>query len=198
MDFEHPPSDPIGPLRAWMEEAEHLDLPNPAAMTLATVDPDGRPSARMVLLKGLDERGVVLHTNRLSRKGRALEANPWAALVFHWDLLLRQVVIEGRASLLDDEESDAYFATRPRASQLGAWASRQSEPVVSRAALDAAFTEVERRYEGVDVPRPRHWGGTRVSLERIEFWQGRPFRLHDRIEYRSEGGGGWRIQHLFP
>jgi len=198
MDFDNPPADPVQQIRAWMAEADHLDLPNPGAMTLATVDPDGRPSARMVLLKGLDERGAVFHTNRMGRKGRALQANPHATLVFHWDLLLRQVIIEGRATYISDDESDAYFATRPRASQIAAWASRQSEPVNSRAALDAAFAEAEKRFEDADVPRPPHWGGSRVSLDRIEFWQGRPFRLHDRIEYTPDGRAKWRIQRLCP
>jgi pyridoxamine 5'-phosphate oxidase len=205
MDREDPgmedsslPEDPIQWLKEWLAEAEHIDLPNPAAMTLCTVDPDGRPSARTVLLKGLDERGAVFHTNRRSRKGRALEANPRAALVFHWDLLLRQVTIEGRVEPVSEAESDAYFATRPRSSRLSAWASRQSEPVESRAALDAAAQEVEARFEGQDVPRPPYWGGYRVSLDRLEFWAGRPFRLHDRIEFIADGQGGWRRRRLFP
>lgn len=198
MHDENLPSDPVRWLKEWLTEAEHIDLPNPGAMTLCTVDPDGRPSARTVLLKGLDERGAVFYTNRLSRKGRALEAHSQAALVFHWDLLLRQVVIEGQVTVVSDEESDAYFATRPRASRLSAWASRQSEPVASRAALDAAAEEMDRRFEGQDVPRPPHWGGYRVSLQRIEFWEGRPFRMHDRIVYTPDDRGGWRRQRLFP
>jgi len=198
MDDAKLPDDPIQWLRAWLTEAEHIDLPNPGAMTLCTVDPDGRPSGRMVLLKGLDERGAVFYTNRRSRKGQALAANGRAALIFHWDLLLRQVVIEGRVEAVSEAESDAYFATRPRASRLSAWVSRQSEPVASRADLDAAAHEVEERFEGGEVPRPPHWGGYRVSLDRIEFWEGRPFRLHDRIEYTSDGRGGWRRQRLFP
>jgi pyridoxamine 5'-phosphate oxidase len=198
MDDSSLPDDPIQWLKEWLAEAEHIDLPNPGSMTLCTVDPDGRPSGRMVLLKGLDERGAVFHTNRLSRKGRALKANPRAALVFHWDLLLRQVVIEGRVEPVSEAESDAYFATRPRASRLSAWASRQSEPVESRAALDAAAQEAEARFAGQDVPRPPHWGGYRISLDRIEFWSGRPFRLHDRIEYVPDGQGGWHRQRLFP
>jgi len=198
MHDENLPSDPVRWLKEWLTEAEHIDLPNPGAMTLCTVDPDGRPSARTVLLKGLDERGAVFYTNRLSRKGRALEAHSQAALVFHWDLLLRQVVIEGQVTTVSEEESDAYFATRPRASRLSAWASRQSEPVASRAALDAAAEEMDRRFEGQEVPRPPHWGGYRVSLQRIEFWEGRPFRMHDRIVYIPDGQGGWRRQRLFP
>jgi pyridoxamine 5'-phosphate oxidase len=198
MDDTSLPNKPVQWLREWLTEAEHIDLPNPGAMALCTVDPDGRPSARMVLLKGLDERGAVFYTNRRSRKGRALAANARAALVFHWDLLLRQVVIEGRVEPVSDAESDAYFATRPRASRLSAWASRQSEPVDSRAALDAAADESDGRFEGREVPRPPHWGGYRVSLDRIEFWEGRPFRLHDRVEYTPDGRGGWRKQRLFP
>jgi pyridoxamine 5'-phosphate oxidase len=198
MHDENLPSDPVRWLREWLTEAEHIDLPNPGAMTLCTVDPDGRPSARTVLLKGLDERGAVFYTNRLSRKGRALAAHSQAALVFHWDLLLRQVVIEGQVTAVSEEESDAYFATRPRASRLSAWASRQSEPVASRAALDAAAEEMDRRFEGQEVPRPPHWGGYRVSLGRIEFWEGRPFRMHDRIVYSPGGRGGWHRQRLFP
>ena len=198
MHDENLPSDPVRWLREWLTEAEHIDLPNPGAMTLCTVDPDGRPSARTVLLKGLDERGAVFYTNRHSRKGRALEAHSQAALVFHWDLLLRQVVIEGQVTTVSEEESDAYFASRPRASRLSAWASRQSEPVASRTALDAAAEEMDRRFEGQDVPRPPHWGGYRVSLQRIEFWEGRPFRMHDRIVYTPDDRGGWRRQRLFP
>lgn len=198
MHDENLPSDPVRWLKEWLTEAEHIDLPNPGAMTLCTVDPDGRPSARTVLLKGLDERGAVFYTNRLSRKGRALEAHSQAALVFHWDLLLRQVVIEGQVTTVSEEESDAYFASRPRASRLSAWASRQSEPVASRTALDAAAEEMDRRFEGQEVPRPPHWGGYRVSLQRIEFWEGRPFRMHDRIVYTPDDRGGWRRQRLFP
>jgi pyridoxamine 5'-phosphate oxidase len=198
MDDASLPDDPIRWLKEWLTEAEHIDLPNPGAMTLCTVDPDGRPSARTVLLKGLDERGAVFYTNRRSRKGRALAANAGAVLVFHWDLLLRQVLIEGRVEPVSDAESDAYFAMRPRASRLSAWASRQSEPVDSRAALDAAAREIDERFEGQEVPRPPYWGGYRVSLDRIEFWEGRPFRLHDRVEYTPTGRGGWRRQRLFP
>jgi pyridoxamine 5'-phosphate oxidase len=198
MDFEHPPDNPLEPFRAWLADAEELDLPNPNAMTLATIDPDGRPSARTVLLKGLDERGIVFYTNRDGRKGRALSVNPVAAMVFHWDQLLRQIVVEGDVTLAGDEESDAYFASRPRASQLGAWASQQSAPVPDRATLDAAYHEMETRFEGQSVPRPPFWGGYRMSLHRIEFWQARPFRLHDRIEYRPDGNGGWTSRRLYP
>jgi pyridoxamine 5'-phosphate oxidase len=198
MDFEHPPAEPIAPLRVWLREAEQCDLPNPGAMGLSTVDPDGRPSSRIVLLKGLDERGVVFYTNRNSRKGLALATNPFGALLLHWDPLHRQVSIEGRVTVIDDAESDAYFATRPRASQIGAWASRQSEVATSRAELDEAFAGVEERFAGGDVPRPPHWGGYRMSLECVVFWSARAFRLHDRLRYRADGAGGWTIERLFP
>jgi pyridoxamine 5'-phosphate oxidase len=198
MDFEHPPADPIEQIRVWIGEAEQADLPNPNAMSLATVDADGRPSTRIVLLKGLDERGAVFYTNRRSRKGQALAANPRAALLFHWDPLHRQVVIEGRVEQIGDDESDAYFASRPRASRIAAWASRQSEPVESRAALDEAYHSIEEKFEGGDVPRPPHWGGYRVSLDSIVFWQARPARLHDRMLYRPDGSGGWTTQRLCP
>jgi pyridoxamine 5'-phosphate oxidase len=199
MDFDLPPADPLGVLRQWLTEAEATGLPNPNAMTLSTVDADGLPSARIVLLKALDERGAVFYTNRQSRKGKALAANPRASLLFHWDVLSRQVRIEGQVTPVSDTESDEYFATRPRESRIGAWASKQSEPVGSRAALDAAVAKVERRFEGKDVPRPAHWGGYRVSLETIEFWQGHPYRLHDRIVYtRLRGSANWAVQRLYP
>jgi pyridoxamine 5'-phosphate oxidase len=199
MDFDSPPSDPVSLLRQWLDDAAQIGLPNPNAMTLATVDGRGLPAARTVLLKGLDERGAVFYTNRHSRKGRELAANPRASLLFHWDVLCRQVRIEGDVTPTSDEESDAYFATRPRDSQIGAWASRQSEPVASRKELDAAVAEYVKSFEGQPVPRPPHWGGYRVSLNLIEFWQGHVFRLHDRIEYTPDGKGGpWRSQRLFP
>lgn len=199
MDFDHPPTDPVTQFHRWLDEAGHrTGLPNPNAVTLATVDPDGRPSARIVLLKHFDERGAVFYTNRHSRKGRAIEANPFATLLAHWDALNRQVRIEGRVTLASDEESDAYFASRPRPSQIGAWASRQSEPAASREELDQAVREVEQRFEGKDVPRPPHWGGYCVTLDAVEFWQGHEFRLHDRIVYRPDGQGGWTTQRLFP
>jgi len=200
VDFDNPPADPIAQIDLWMQEAAQLGLPNPNAMTLATVDAAGRPDARIVLLKSLDARGAVFYTNRNSRKGRELAANPWACLLLFWDALGRQVRIEGSVTQTSDEESDAYFATRPRESRIGAWASQQSEPVANRAALDAAVAEIERRFAGQDVPRPPHWGGYRVSLDAIEFWQGHPFRLHDRLVYTPDASSptGWRTQRLFP
>lgn len=198
MDFDRPNPDPLAEFNAWFAHAQTLGLLNPNAMTLATVDPDGAPSARIVLLKGIDERGAVFYTNKLARKGRALKANPRAALVLYWDTLGWQVRIEGRVSEVTDAESDAYFASRPRESRIGAWASRQSEPAKNRAELDEAVRAVEQQYEGADVPRPPHWGGYRVSLDRIEFWQAHPFRLHDRVVYSRNDAGSWNVQRLFP
>lgn len=200
MDFDHPPADPIALLKQWIDDAAQLGLPNPNAMTLATCDADGVPSARIVLLKNLDDRGAVFFTNRQSRKGLELRVHPRAALLLHWDVLGRQVRIEGDVTHTSDAESDAYYATRPRASQIGAWASRQSQPAKNRAELEAAVAEVEARYAGMDVPRPPHWGGYRVSLNLIEFWQGHLFRLHDRIVYVPDANaqGAWQTQRLFP
>jgi len=180
-----------------MDEATRTSLPNPNAMTLATVDPDGRPSARIVLLRGLDERGAVFFTNRESRKGLALEVNQVAALVFHWDCLERQIRIEGSVEHVSEEESDAYWKGRPRGSQLAARASRQSRPIENRESFEAACQEEEARFAGRDVERPPHWGGYRVALERIEFWQGMNSRMHDRITYRSENGD-WHLERLSP
>ena len=196
-DFEHPPTDPMPPLHAWMKEAAETSLPNPNAMTLATIDPDGRPSARIVLLRGLDERGAVFFTNRESRKGLALETNKVAALVFHWDFMERQIRIEGAVEHVSESESDAYWNGRPRGSQLAARASRQSRPIADREAFEAACREEETRFEGEDVARPQHWGGYRVALERIEFWQGMNSRMHDRVTYRSTNDG-WHLERLSP
>jgi pyridoxamine 5'-phosphate oxidase len=209
MDFDHPPSDPVALFRAWLADAEKTGLLNPNAMTLATVDPDGRPSARIVLLKELDERGAVFYTNRQSRKGLALAANPRATLLFYWDALGRQVRIDGDVTLVSDAESDAYWATRPRMSQISAWASHQSRPARNRAELDAAAAQIQRRFSSQPngqaqrsadqaIPRPPHWGGYRVTLNAVEFWQGHPFRLHDRVVYTSNGRGGWTTQRLWP
>ena len=166
-------------------------------MVLATSSPAGKPSARVVLEKGFDERGVVFFTNRQSQKGRTLTENPTAAVVFHWDPLERQLRIEGRVTEVDEEESDAYFNSRPRGSRLGAWASQQSRPMEHRRELDQRQAELERTYEGRDVPRPPHWGGYRISLDRIEFWEGQPSRLHDRLVYVADGGD-WTVQRLQP
>ena len=198
MDFDNPPADPVAEVNKWLMEAQRPDRANPNAMTLATVEPDGRPSARIVLLKHLDDEGAVFYTNRTSRKARALEANPRASLVLYWDPERRQVLIEGRVSTVDDAQCDAYFASRPREAQIGAWASEQSQPVESRAVLDARVLEVAARYSGRDIPRPSFWGGYRVSLDRIEFWQGRDARLHDRVAYTRNDQGGWSAQRLYP
>lgn len=199
MDFDHPPADPIAEFRLWFEDAAtRSGLPNPNAMTLATVGPEDRPSARIVLLKMFDHRGFVFFTNRTSRKGGDLATHQQAAIVFHWDALERQVRIEGRVELAEDAESDEYYASRPRESRLNAWASDQSQPIESRAALDARRTEIDTRFpDGTDPPRPPHWGGYRIVPDRIEFWQGHPYRLHDRVEYRHEAGS-WTSRRLMP
>ncbi len=198
MDFDNPPADPVAQLKAWLDEAGLIGLRNPDAMTLATVDPDGRPSARAVLLKDLDATGAVFYTNRRSRKGRDLGGNPHAALLFYWDKQARQLSIEGRVSLVADTEADSYFASRPRGAQIGAWASNQSEPITDRAMLQGRVAQVSEKYDGREVPRPPHWVGYRVSLERIEFWQGQPDRLHDRVLYARGPNGGWTTQRLSP
>ena len=192
--------DPIEHFRTLLSAAQAVDrtiLPEPTAMTLATVGSDGQPSARLVLLKALDDRGFVFYTNLRSRKGRDLEANPRAALTFHWQPLEVQVRIEGRAERVSDAEADEYFATRPRGSQLGAWASDQSEELARAADLDARFAEAERRFAGREVPRPSHWSGYRVIPERIEFWRSRPSRLHERRLFLKQGER-WRETLLYP
>ena len=189
--------DPIVQFGRWMEDAleEHLLLPN--TMTLATAGADGRPSARMVLLKGFDHRGFVFYTNYDSRKSRELAANPAAALVFYWSRLERQVRVEGRVEKVPDDESDEYFASRPLESRIGAWASRQSAALAGRAELEERVAELERRYAGGDVPRPPHWGGWLVRPDAIELWQGRPNRLHDRFLY-TRRGDAWERARLYP
>lgn len=196
-DFDHPPADPIEFFRRWLADAATTSLPNPNAATLATIDPDGRPSGRIVLLRGLDEHGAVFFTNRQSRKGEALAVHPRASLSFHWDPLDRQVRIEGPVTHTSDAESDAYFAKRPRENQINAWASSQSRPVANRAALVELQDSMRARFEGEAVPRPPHWGGYRVALAHIEFWQGHPARFHDRVVYSREGGA-WLVTRLCP
>lgn len=183
--------------RAWFEEMVNAGLVEPNAMTLATATPDGEPSARIVLLKGYDERGFVFYTNFEGRKARELEANPNCTLAFYWGDLERQIRIEGRAARISSEESDAYFAGRPRGSQLGAWASQQSQTVDSREPLEERLRELEAEYEGRQIPRPPFWGGYRVEPLSIEFWQGRRDRLHDRIVY-TRADGRWQIHRLQP
>jgi pyridoxamine 5'-phosphate oxidase len=189
--------DPLALLRRWYAEAQAAG-PRADAMTLATATPDGRPSARTVLLKGIEDDGVTFFTNYDSRKGRELDANPHAALVFLWPAIDRQVRLAGAVERLSDADSDAYFATRARGSQLGAWASRQSRPLRDRAQLDERFAEVEARYANEPVPRPPHWGGFGLIPREVEFWQGRPNRLHDRFAYVREPGGGWTRTRLAP
>lgn len=190
--------DPIVQLAAWLRDAEDAGLPDPNAMVVGTVEPDGRPSSRTVLLKGLDGGQFAFFTNRDSHKGTALAHESRVSLLFPWYALHRQVRVEGAAELAPDVVSDAYWATRPRGSQLGAWASAQSEPIASRADLDARQAEVDTRFEGIEaVPRPPHWGGYLVTPASIEFWQGRRSRLHDRLFY-TRHGAEWTITRLQP
>lgn len=198
IDFDDPPADPFPLLEQWIAEAAKLPTPNPNAMTLATVDGNGQPSARVVLLRGLTRDGARFFTNRRSRKGQALGANPRAALLFHWDLLDRQIRIEGKVTLASDAESDEYFSQRPADSRVNAWASDQSEPVASREELERRAEAMTRRFADTDVPRPPHWGGYRVSLDRVEFWQGDKYRLHDRVVYTRGVEGAYAVTRLCP
>jgi pyridoxamine 5'-phosphate oxidase len=189
--------DPIKQFQTWLNDAFEAGLPLPEAMTLATATPDGKPSARMVLLKQVDHDGFVFYTNYNSAKARQLDANRYAALVFYWAKLDRQVRIEGSVSRTSREESREYFATRPRESQIGAWASEQSEEIESRAVLEQRAAELEKQYGDREIDCPEHWGGYRLKPERIEFWKSRIGRLHDRILYQREGNG-WSISRLAP
>lgn len=190
-------TDPFDLFRDWYDEARSAEINDSNAMALATADAEGRPSVRMVLLKGFDPRGFVFYTNQEGRKAGDLAANPNAALLFHWKSLRRQIRIEGRVTHVSDEEADAYFASRSRDSQLGAWASDQSRPLDARTTFERRFDEVQRRFEGGNVPRPPHWGGYRVAPERIEFWLDREHRLHERRLFVREGTG-WREGLLYP
>jgi pyridoxamine 5'-phosphate oxidase len=190
--------DPFRQFEKWFQEAEAAKLAEPNAMILATADGEGRPSARTVLLKGVDGRGFVFYTNYEGRKGRELAVNARAALLFPWHPLERQVIVEGPVAKVAREESEAYFHTRPRASQLAAWASQQSAILSGRSVLEDAMKAVERKYEGAAVPLPPNWGGYRVAPERVEFWQGRRSRLHDRLVFARRGGSDWTVERLSP
>jgi pyridoxamine 5'-phosphate oxidase len=194
-----PGADPLAVLNTWHADAVRRADPTPDAMTLATATREGRPSARIVLFKGNVRGAVMFVTNYRSRKARELDANPWAALVMHFPTVERQVRIEGRVERASAAESDAYFQSRPRGSQLGAWASPQSEPIASRRQLDALASDVETRFEGQNVARPEFWGGYLIFPESVELWLGRPDRLHDRFVYRrARAGDPWTIERLAP
>jgi len=197
LDETHADADPLRQFARWMDEALKAELPEPNAMTVATVGADARPSTRVVLIKGFDERGIVWYTNYHSRKGRELATHPFAALQFHWVELERVVRIEGRVEKTSDAESDAYFASRPLDSRIGAWASPQSEVIESRAVLVANAAKASARFL-LNPPRPPHWGGYRLVPDAWEFWQGRKSRLHDRLRYRLQPDGTWRRERLAP
>jgi pyridoxamine 5'-phosphate oxidase len=190
--------DPIEQFRVWFDQALSAGLPEPNAMALATATPDGRPSARMVLIKGLDARGFVFYTNYQSRKGLELASNPYAALAFYWAELERQIRIEGHVEPLSAVESDGYYYSRPLGSRIGAWASAQSKVIPNREVLEQRVSELAAQYADGQVPRPPYWGGYRVVPQTIEFWQGRPSRLHDRLRYTRQDSGGWLIERLSP
>ena len=189
--------DPYRQFEKWFQEAEAAKIPEPNAMTLATATPDGRPSARTILLKGLDGRGFVFFSNYESRKGRELALNARATLLFPWVALERQVIVEGVVAKVPREESETYFHSRPRASQLAAWVSQQSAIISGRTVLEDSMKLIEHKYAGKEVPLPPHWGGWRLAPETVEFWQGRRSRLHDRLRYRREKDG-WVIERLAP
>lgn len=191
--------EPFALFEAWLNEAIKSEPNDPNAMALATVDPDGLPDVRMVLMKGFDTEGFVFYSHIASQKGRELAANPKAALLFHWKSLRRQVRIRGNVTPVTGTEADAYFATRPKQAQIGAWASKQSEALESRFAFEQAIAKVAARYVIGDVPRPPGWSGWRITPSRIEFWHDRPFRLHDRIEFRRDAAGQpWSKTRMYP
>lgn len=197
--FIEPPHDPIAAFDGWLQEAAASEPNDPNAMSLATVDADGMPNARMVLLKGHDARGFVFYTNLESQKGGELADNAQAALCFHWKSLHRQVRVQGPISAVSDAEADAYFNSRGRQSRIGAWASQQSRPLADRAELEAAFAKIDAQYPDEDIPRPPHWSGRRISPLRIEFWQDGDHRLHDRLVFkRASADAAWETERLYP
>lgn len=197
--YDNPPGSPLDWLRQWITEGRESGLREPTAMSLATVDNAGRPSNRIVLFKGMHDEDICFYTNYQSRKATQLAENDHAALCFWWDPLMRQLRVEGRAVKLSRNESAAYFSGRPRGSQIGAWASAQSQPITDRETLEAQFRAAQGRFAEHDpIPCPDHWGGYRLVIDRIEFWQGQANRFHDRIEYRRHPEFGWQIQRLQP
>ena len=194
-----PSADPFTLFREWLADARRTEINDPTAMTLATIGLDGAPDARIVLLKGQDERGFVFYTNYESRKGEELSADPRATLVFHWKSLQRQIRIEGLVERVTPEEADGYFVSRPRLSKIGAWASDQSRPLAERSELERRLAEAEARFPTDDVPRPPHWSGFRVLPSRFEFWREMPYRLHDRLIFTRNGDQqAWSTDRLFP
>lgn len=199
LEEEDVAADPIAQFAAWMAEAAERGVYEPNAMVLGTIDPDGQPSIRTVLLRGVDERGFEFYTDYTSRKGRALLANPAVSVVFPWYTLHRQVIIFGEAHPVEREASEDYFARRPRGAQIAAWSSDQSQPIASREALEEKVRDTEERFRDDEtVPRPERWGGFRIAPHRIEFWQGRTSRLHDRLVFRAAVGGGWELERIQP
>jgi pyridoxamine 5'-phosphate oxidase len=191
-------SSPLGRVREWYEEAVAAGLPEAEAMALATASPDGMPSVRIVLMKGIDDRGIRFFTNYESRKGRELDANPRAAATLYWQPLARAVRLEGAVERLTAQESDAYFASRGRGSRLGAWASKQGRPIESRETLESSLADADATFRGDEVPRPEYWGGYRLIPDAVELWQGRPDRLHDREHWLRRPDGSWRAERLSP
>jgi len=191
-------AEPFQLFAAWLDDATKSEPNDPNAVALATVDADGMPDVRMVLLKGFDATGFVFYTNFESAKGREILGSMKAAMCFHWKSLRRQVRVRGPVTVVDTAEADAYYATRPRGSRIGAWASKQSRPLESRFALEKAVAEYTARYAIGDIPRPTHWSGFRIKPQTIEFWHDRPFRLHDRMVFSDHGGGGWVKARLYP
>lgn len=199
MDFDKPPAKPLPVFNEWLAAAEEKEINDPNAVAVATVDADGLPNLRMVLLKGHDERGFVFYTNFDSTKGRELLAHPKAALCFHWKSLQRQIRIRGAIEQVSDAEADAYFASRARGSRIGAWASQQSRPVADRATLEQSVEDMTQKFEGQDVPRPPHWSGWRLVPQLIEFWEDGAYRLHNRVVYeRATAQQDWQVKRLYP